>query len=110
MSLMVTFIASVFHQIHLEEEAAKLVHADVTGNPNQSYVDFNRAGVPLLEIVSEPDLKSPAEAVAYWRSVKEILEYIEVSDCNMEEGNFRCDANLSLRPVGSGELGKHARS
>lgn len=93
------------HQIHLEEEAAKLVHADVTGNPNQSYVDFNRAGVPLLEIVSEPDLKSPAEAVAYWRSVKEILEYIEVSDCNMEEGNFRCDANISLRPVGSGELG-----
>jgi aspartyl-tRNA(Asn)/glutamyl-tRNA(Gln) amidotransferase subunit B len=93
------------HQIHLEEEAAKLVHADVTGNPNQSYVDFNRAGVPLLEIVSEPDLKSPAEAVAYWRSVKEILEYIEVSDCNMEEGNFRCDANISLRPVGSEELG-----
>ena len=93
------------HQIHLEEEAAKLVHADVTGNPNQSYVDFNRAGVPLLEIVSEPDLKSPEEAVAYWRSVKEILEYIDVSDCNMEEGNFRCDANLSLRLVGSEELG-----
>ena len=93
------------HQIHLEEEAAKLVHADVTGNPNQSYVDFNRAGVPLLEIVSEPDLKSPSEAVAYWRSVKEILEYIEVSDCNMEEGNFRCDANISLRLVGSEELG-----
>ena len=93
------------HQIHLEEEAAKLVHADVTGNPNQSYVDFNRAGVPLLEIVSEPDLKSPEEAIAYWRSVKEILEYIEVSDCNMEEGNFRCDANISLRPVGSEKLG-----
>ncbi|MDE0186646.1 MAG: Asp-tRNA(Asn)/Glu-tRNA(Gln) amidotransferase subunit GatB [Candidatus Poribacteria bacterium] len=93
------------HQIHLEEEAAKLVHADVTGNPSQSYVDFNRAGVPLLEIVSEPDLNSPEEAVAYWRSVKEILEYIDVSDCNMEEGNFRCDANLSLRMVDSEELG-----
>lgn len=93
------------HQIHLEEEAAKLVHVDGTESPNQSYVDFNRAGVPLLEIVSEPDLNSPAQAVAYWRSVKEILEYIEVSDCNMEEGNFRCDANISLHPVGSKALG-----
>ena len=93
------------NRIHLEEDAGKLVHADVTGNPNQSYVDFNRSGVPLLEIVSEPDLRSPEEAIAYWRAVKEILEYVEVSDCNMEEGSFRCDANISLRPVGSKELG-----
>ena len=93
------------HQIHLEEEAAKLVHADVTGDPNRSYVDFNRSCVPLLEIVSEPDLRSTAEAIAYWRAVKEILEYIEVSDCNMEEGSFRCDANISLHPVGSEEFG-----
>ena len=93
------------NRIHLEEDAGKLVHADVTGNPNQSYVDFNRSCVPLLEIVSEPDLRSPAEAIAYWRAVKEILEYVEVSDCNMEEGSFRCDANISLRPVGSEELG-----
>ena len=61
--------------------------------------------MPLLEIVSEPDLRTPAEAIAYWRAVKEILEYVEVSDCNMEEGSFRCDANISLRPVGSKELG-----
>ena len=54
---------------------------------------------PLLEIVSEPDLRSPEEAIAYWRAVKEILEYVEVSDCNMEEGSFRCDANISLRPM-----------
>ncbi len=93
------------NRIHLEEDAGKLVHADVTGNPNQSYVDFNRSCVPLLEIVSEPDLRSPEEAIAYWRAVKEILEYVEVSDCNMEEGSFRCDANISLRPVGSKELG-----
>ena len=92
------------NRIHLEEDAGKLVHADVTGNPNQSYVDFNRSCVPLLEIVSEPDLRSPEEAIAYWRAVKEILEYVEVSDCNMEEGSFRCDANISLRPVGSKEL------
>ncbi len=93
------------HQIHLEEDAGKLVHSDVTGHPNRSYVDLNRACVPLLEIVSEPDLRSPEESVAYWRAVKEILEYIEVSDCNMEEGSFRCDANISLRPSGSEVFG-----
>lgn len=93
------------HQIHLEEDAGKLVHADVTGNSNRSYVDLNRACVPLLEIVSEPDLRSPDEAIAYWRAVKEILEYIDISDCNMEEGSFRCDANISLRPIGSQEFG-----
>ena len=93
------------HQIHLEEDAGKLVHADVTGNANRSYVDLNRACVPLLEIVSEPDLRSPDEAIAYWRAVKEILEYIDISDCNMEEGSFRCDANISLRPIGSQAFG-----
>lgn len=93
------------HQIHLEEDAGKLVHADVTGNVNRSYVDLNRACVPLLEIVSEPDLRAPDEAIAYWRAVKEILEYIDISDCNMEEGSFRCDANISLRPTGSQEFG-----
>ena len=92
-------------QVHLEEEAAKLIHADVTGDPSKSYVDFNRAGVPLLEIVSQPDLRSPDEAITYWRTVKEILEYLEVSDCNMEEGSFRCDANISLRLVGSKVFG-----
>ena len=92
-------------RIHLEEDAGKSIHAEVTGDPTRSFMDFNRAGVPLLEIVSEPELHSPEEAIAYCRAVKEILEYIEVSDCNMEEGSLRCEPNLSLRPKGSKELG-----
>lgn len=92
-------------RIHLEEDAGKSVHAEVTGDPTRSFMDFNRAGVPLLEIVSEPELHSPEEAIAYCRAVKEILEYIEVSDCNMEEGSLRCEPNISLRPRGSQELG-----
>ncbi len=92
-------------RIHLEEDTGKSVHAEVTGDATRSFMDFNRAGVPLLEIVSEPELHSPAEAIAYCRAVKEILEYIAVSDCNMEEGSLRCEPNLSLRPKGSTELG-----
>ena len=91
-------------RIHLEEDAGKLVHEGV-GDGSQSYVDFNRASVPLIEIVTEPDLRSPAEAVEFFKAVKEILEYLEVSDCNMEEGSYRCDANISVRPKGSKELG-----
>ncbi|MBM3213902.1 Asp-tRNA(Asn)/Glu-tRNA(Gln) amidotransferase subunit GatB [Candidatus Poribacteria bacterium] len=93
-------------RVHLEEDAGKLVHAE--GLADASWVDFNRAGVPLIEIVGEPDLRSPAEAIAYWRAVKEILEYLGVSDCNMDEGSYRCDANISLRPVGESELGTRA--
>lgn len=92
-------------RIHLEEDAGKSIHAEVTGNPTRSFMDFNRAGVPLMEIVSEPEIHSPEEAIAYCRAVKEILEYIEVSDCNMEEGSLRCEPNISLRPRGSQELG-----
>lgn len=92
-------------RIHLEEDTGKSVHAEVTGDATRSFMDFNRAGVPLLEIVSEPEIHSPEEAVAYCRAVKEILEYIGVSDCNMEEGSLRCEPNLSLRPLGSQELG-----
>ncbi len=95
-------------RVHLEEDAGKLVHEGVTNNPNASHVDFNRSCVPLIEIVGEPDLRSPAEAIAYWRAVKEVLEYLGVSDCNMEEGSYRCDANISLRPVGSEEYGTRA--
>ena len=91
-------------RIHLEEDAGKLVHEGV-GDGRMSYVDFNRASVPLIEIVTEPDLRSPAEAVAFFKAVKEILEYLEVSDCNMEEGSYRCDANISVRPLGSQKLG-----
>lgn len=92
-------------RIHLEEDAGKSIHAEVTGDPTRSFMDFNRAGVPLMEIVSEPEIHSPEEAIAYCRAVKEILEYIEVSDCNMEEGSLRCEPNISLRPHGSKELG-----
>ena len=92
-------------RIHLEEDAGKSIHAEVTGDPTRSFMDFNRAGVPLMEIVSEPEIHSTEEAIAYCRAVKEILEYIEVSDCNMEEGSLRCEPNISLRLKGSKELG-----
>jgi aspartyl-tRNA(Asn)/glutamyl-tRNA(Gln) amidotransferase subunit B len=93
-------------RIHMEEDAGKLLH-EYPGEPagQYSYVDFNRCGVPLLEIVSEPDIRSPEEARAYLLNLKTILEYLEVSDCNMEEGSLRCDANISLRPVGQPAFG-----
>ncbi|VAX14863.1 Aspartyl-tRNA(Asn) amidotransferase subunit B @ Glutamyl-tRNA(Gln) amidotransferase subunit B [hydrothermal vent metagenome] len=92
-------------RIHMEEDAGKLVHGENLGDPDSSYVDLNRTGVPLLEIVSEPDIRSSEEAKRYLSKLKAILEYLEVSDCNMEEGSFRCDANVSIRPVGQEELG-----
>jgi len=92
-------------RIHLEEDAGKSIHGENLGSPGRSYVDYNRTGVPLVEIVSEPDLRSPAEAREYLVQLKSILDYAEVSDVNMEEGSLRCDANVSLRPVGQKELG-----
>ena len=90
------------HRIHLEEDAGKLVH-DTPGP--FSGVDFNRAGIPLLEIVSEPDLRDPEEAYQYLLDLKAVLRYLNVSTCNMEEGSLRCDANISLRPAGTTALG-----
>ncbi|MBU4251887.1 MAG: Asp-tRNA(Asn)/Glu-tRNA(Gln) amidotransferase subunit GatB [Candidatus Omnitrophica bacterium] len=87
-------------RVHLEEDAGKLIHE--TG---VSLVDFNRTGIPLLEIVSEPDLFSPQEAFDYLTSLKSIIEYLDVSDCDMEKGSLRCDANISLRLEGAKELG-----
>ncbi len=87
---------------HMEEDAGKLVHPE--GQP-VSYVDFNRTGVALLEIVTEPDIRSPEEAYSTALTLKAILEYLDVSDCNMEEGSLRCDANISIRPKGATELG-----
>ncbi|VAW38987.1 Aspartyl-tRNA(Asn) amidotransferase subunit B @ Glutamyl-tRNA(Gln) amidotransferase subunit B [hydrothermal vent metagenome] len=87
---------------HMEEDAGKLIHAE---HEPESYVDLNRAGTPLLEIVSEPDLRSPDEAVAYLKKIHAIVRYLEISDGNMQEGSFRCDANISLRPVGRQEFG-----
>jgi len=87
-------------RVHLEEDTGKLFHQE-----DSSLVDFNRSGTPLLEIVSEPDITSPDEAYVYLTSLKSILEYIDVSDCNMEEGSLRCDANISIRKPGAKELG-----
>jgi len=92
-------------RIHMEEDAGKLMHDE--HNP-ASYVDLNRTGVPLIEIVSEPDIRSAEEAAAYLRRLHEILVYLEICDGNMEEGSFRCDANISLRPRGTEPFGIRA--
>ncbi|MDO5536635.1 MAG: Asp-tRNA(Asn)/Glu-tRNA(Gln) amidotransferase subunit GatB, partial [Desulfovibrionaceae bacterium] len=87
-------------RIHMENDAGKNIHADT-----HSYVDLNRAGTPLVEIVSEPDMRSAEEAVAYLKALYRIVTYLGVCDGNMEEGSFRCDANVSIRPRGSEKLG-----
>lgn len=93
-------------RIHMEEDAGKLVHSGATIKDSaSSNVDYNRTGVPLLEIVSEPDMSSAEEARAYMEKIKAIMEYIDVSNCRMEEGNLRADINVSIRPEGSGLLG-----
>jgi aspartyl-tRNA(Asn)/glutamyl-tRNA(Gln) amidotransferase subunit B len=92
-------------RLHLEEDAGKLTHVE---GGSASLVDFNRVGTPLIEIVSEPDLRSPEEARAYLEKLKAIMQYCDVSDVKMEEGSLRCDANISLRPVGQAEFGTKA--
>lgn len=89
-------------RIHMEEDAGKNIHDTRT---HSSLIDLNRAGVPLLEIVSQPDLRSPAEASAYLRTLRQIVRFLGISDGNMEEGSLRCDANISLRPVGQVKFG-----
>ncbi|MGH9691800.1 MAG: Asp-tRNA(Asn)/Glu-tRNA(Gln) amidotransferase subunit GatB [Candidatus Acidiferrales bacterium] len=84
-------------RLHMEDDAGKSLHEGFPDSDRWSYIDFNRCGVPLIEIVSEPDLHTPAEAYSYLNTLKQILEYTEVSDCNMEEGSLRCDANVSVR-------------
>lgn len=94
-------------RIHLEEDTGKTTHMGSSGRiggADYSTVDYNRAGVPLLEIVSEPDMRSPEEAYDYMVALRDILRWIEVSDCKMEQGSLRCDANVSIRPVGSDKL------
>lgn len=96
-------------RIHIEEDAGKLTHGGETITSSAySLLDYNRSGVPLLEIVSEPDMRSPEEARAYLEKLKAILEYTEVSDCKMEEGSLRCDANISIMPKGSLVFGTRA--
>jgi aspartyl-tRNA(Asn)/glutamyl-tRNA(Gln) amidotransferase subunit B len=95
-------------RLHMEDDAGKSLHEGFPESDRWSYIDFNRCGVPLIEIVSEPDLRTPAEAYAYLNTLKQILEYTEVSDCNMEEGSLRCDANVSVRLRGAAKLGTKA--
>ena len=92
-------------RVHLEEDTAKLLHVKSPTGETYSLVDVNRSGVPLMEVVGEPDIRSPEEARAYLVKLRQILRYLNVSAGNMEEGNFRCDANVSLRPLGATELG-----
>ncbi len=90
------------NRIHLEEDAGKSVH---DRSPDETLVDFNRCGTPLMEIVTEPDLRTPADAYAYLTKIRQIVRYLGVCDGNMEEGSLRCDANVSIRPIGSTALG-----
>lgn len=88
-------------RLHLEEDAGKLIHSE----DGYSLVDLNRQGTPLIEIVSEPDIRTPDEAYAYLEKLKAIIQYTGVSDVRMEEGSLRCDANVSIRPIGQEEFG-----
>ncbi len=90
------------HEIHMEEDAGKLIHDEEN---NCSYVDYNRAGVPLIEIVSEPDMRNDKEVIAYLDKLRLIIQYLEVSDCKLQEGSMRADVNISVRQLGSKELG-----
>jgi len=95
-------------RIHMEEDAGKLVHAETMDAGEKSYVDLNRACTPLLEVVSEPDMRSPDEAIAYLKKLHQLVVYLGICDGNLEEGSFRCDANVSLMPVGSDKFGTRA--
>ncbi len=92
-------------RLHVEEDAAKNLHEGFSQSATKAYTDYNRCGTPLCEIVSEPDMRAPEEAYAYLTTLRQILLYTGVSDCNMEEGSLRCDANVSVRPRGSQEFG-----
>jgi len=95
-------------RLHMEEDAAKNLHEGFSDSDRWSYIDFNRCGVPLIEIVSEPDIRTPTEAYEYLYTLKQILEYTDVSDCKMEEGSLRCDANVSVRLRGAEKFGTKA--
>jgi aspartyl-tRNA(Asn)/glutamyl-tRNA(Gln) amidotransferase subunit B len=92
-------------RVHMEEDAAKNLHEGFADSDRWSYIDYNRCGVPLIEIVSEPDIRTPAQAYSYLTTLKQVLEYTDVSDCNMEEGSLRCDANVSVRLRGAPKFG-----
>src|SRR5450432_1109697 len=95
-------------RIHMEDDAGKSIHDGFRDSDTYSYVDLNRCGTPLIEIVSEPDMRSSDEAHAYLTHLKQVLEYVEISDCDMEKGNLRCDANVSVMLKGAEKLGTRA--
>jgi aspartyl-tRNA(Asn)/glutamyl-tRNA(Gln) amidotransferase subunit B len=95
-------------RVHLEEDAGKSLHEGFADSAEHTRLDYNRAGVPLIEIVSEPDLRSAAEAAAYFETLRDLVVWLGVNDGNMEEGSLRCDANVSVRPVGQAALGTKA--
>jgi len=95
-------------RVHMEEDAGKSIHQGFADSDRKTYVDFNRSGVPLIEIVTEPDLRSAAEAAAFFSQLREILVWLGVNDGNMEEGSLRCDANVSVRPASATTLGTKA--
>ncbi len=96
------------NRVHMEEDAGKLVHENTIETSTYSLVDYNRSSIPLLEIVSEPDMRTPEEAVAYLKMLRDVLLYLGICDGNMEEGSFRCDANVSVRKKGTDEFGTRA--
>ncbi len=95
-------------RVHLEDDAGKSMHEGFRDSERYTYVDLNRSGTPLIEIVSDPDMRSSEEAYAYLTELKQVLQYVEVSSCDMEKGHLRCDANVSVRPRGQAELGTKA--
>jgi len=95
-------------RVHLEEDAGKSLHEGFPDSARKTYLDFNRTGVPLIEIVTEPDLRAAAEAAAFFSELRDLLVWLDVNDGNMEEGSLRCDANVSVRPVGTASLGTKA--
>src|SRR4051812_2423170 len=95
-------------RVHMEEDAGKSLHEGFVDSGRKTYLDFNRSGVPLIEIVTEPDLRSAADAAEFFTRVRALLVWLGVNDGNMEEGSLRCDANVSVRPVGEGKLGTKA--
>ena len=92
-------------RVHMEDDAGKSIHDGFADSDRFTYVDLNRSGTPLIEIVSEPDMRSPDEAYAYLTELKQVMQYIGVSECDMEKGQLRCDANVSVRPRGAEKLG-----
>src|SRR5262249_12950605 len=95
-------------RVHMEDDAGKSIHDGFKDSSRYSYVDLNRSGTPLIEIVTEPDIRSSDEAHAFLTELKQVLQYVNVSTCDMEKGHLRCDANVSVRPRGAEKLGTKA--